>query len=262
MSRRRRKSPILARTLAISVGINIILLPILAHFGAFKKIESSFHEATVVLVKPTDVDEEKDKPKPKEEKKPEPKADKAKGPNVKRNGTPLKANPNAPKVVTAAGSGPASGDGAAIQQGTGKAGEVPNLNPGGGTGASTTAKAPSESTKPVTEAKPDPKPKENPKPAPEPKHTPVYKEPDIAFGPQPTIPEDLQNEALETTFIAEFEVGPDGVPISVTTAKSTGNNELDKVALETARKWRFKPASLDGKGITSKVRLKMEFTVE
>lgn len=264
MSRRRRKSPLLARTLAISVGVNVILLPILAHFGAFKKLESSIHEARVVLVKPADTAEDKEMAKSKDEKKPDAKkAEKSKSPSVKRSGTPLKANPNAPKVVTSSGdSGGAGEGGPAIQQGSGKAGEIPVTAPR--PAAPPTSSRPiGEAPKSTSEVKPESKPKEvPPKAEPAPKHVPVYREPDVSYGPEPVIPDDLRDQALEATVVAEFEIGPDGVPASVALTRRSGNAELDQIALETARKWRFKPASLDGKGVASRVRLKMEFTVE
>jgi TonB family protein len=37
---------------------------------------------------------------------------------------------------------------------------------------------------------------------------------------------------------------------------------LDAIALKTAKQWRFKPATSDGLGVESKVKLTIEFRVE
>ena len=58
-----------------------------------------------------------------------------------------------------------------------------------------------------------------------------------------------------------FVVGPDGMPIRVTVSQSTGNNELDRIALDAAKQWRFKPATRDGQPVESRVRLHIEFQV-
>ena len=61
--------------------------------------------------------------------------------------------------------------------------------------------------------------------------------------------------------VAEFTVGKDGAPAQVQIVRSSGNPELDRLALDTARKWRFKPATRDGQPIESVVRLHIQFQV-
>jgi periplasmic protein TonB len=265
MSRRRRKNPILMRALAISFGVNLILLPVLAYFGAFKKISSEFHEATVILVNKPEDKQTHEKTPP--AKKTEAKKDTGKGPQTPHHGVSMKPNPVAPKVETA-GAGPGGdGGGPAVESGTGKAGTLPSSGSGISSSVPKAVEpAPRESAPAAAAPKPlSPAPVTAPQPAKpieRPKHIPVYREPAIAYGPQPTIPDDLRDEALDKSFVAEFSVGADGVPTNVKTAQSTGIAELDDIALEAARKWRFKPAMLDGASVDSRVRLIVEFKVE
>jgi protein TonB len=258
MSRRRRKNPFLARAILISIGVNIIVLPILAYYGAFRKIAGQFGTANVVLVTTPEVKKETNRAKA--DKKPDDKRSTSnKGPKLAHHGV-AKPNPNAPKVLTQGDGAGADADGPSAVSGTGKAGVVPNA-PG-----SASAVAPASKPKPTTESAPASQPSPTPTPQPQPKavvkRTPVFAAPTIADGPEPTIPDDLRDEAFDKTFIAEFTVGPDGNPVNVRTAESTGIDELDRIALEAARRWRFHPATLDGVGVESRVRLQVEFKVE
>ena len=56
-------------------------------------------------------------------------------------------------------------------------------------------------------------------------------------------------------------VGPDGKPVAVRIVMPTGIDELDRVALDTARQWKFRPATRDGQPVEGKVRMHIEFQV-
>jgi len=79
--------------------------------------------------------------------------------------------------------------------------------------------------------------------------------------PQPTIPDDFRSDALDTTVVVDVTVGPDGAPTSASISQSTGKRELDKLAVDAAKQWRFKPATRDGEPVESRVRLHIEFQV-
>jgi protein TonB len=59
-------------------------------------------------------------------------------------------------------------------------------------------------------------------------------------------------------FQAVFKVHADGTA-DVSLLKGTGNNALDKLALEAAKQWTFKPATVDGKAVESYLRLRVNF---
>lgn len=268
MSRRRKKNPLLGRILLISVIVHVIALPILAHFGAFKKIQQSLMQTQMVVLPPPEQEKAKD-----EVKKPKQVAQKTKAPaktasnSSQKNNAP-KSNLNQPKVVASnsvAGSDGGGGEPTVDPNGSGKAGQLPTVKNDGGEGGT-----PKTDTTPKTEPKIEPKtepkvePKTEPKAEPkvEPKKEPVYADVQTLSSPEPVIPDDLRTEALEKVFVAEFRVGADGVPKSVKTAQSTGIPELDDIALAAARKWRFRPATKDGEPIEQTVRLRIEFKVE
>jgi periplasmic protein TonB len=47
----------------------------------------------------------------------------------------------------------------------------------------------------------------------------------------------------------DVQVGADGAVLDVKLKKSSGSRLLDQTAIETVRKWRFKPATVDGKAV-------------
>lgn len=274
MRRRRQKNPLLMRIIGISILVHIIALPLLAQFGAFKKIQEHFVQVTTVKLPPPP-EPEKAKPEAKktakQPQKPTRTARKAATTTAHQRQAAQRTNLNQPKVIA---SGPATGEGGdngptVDPNGTGKAGELPTKL------ADKTP--PTVKAEPTPEPKPQPKPeapapiakamekqvepKPEPKPSPAPVHEPVFTEVAPTYSPQPTLPDDLRAEALDKTFVAEVVVSSEGVPTDVHVAQSTGNDELDKLALETARKWKFKPATKDGQPIESRVRLHIEFQV-
>jgi TonB family protein len=89
-----------------------------------------------------------------------------------------------------------------------------------------------------------------------PTHGPV-----ATFNPAPTIPSYLQNQLLQASVVIDFFVTASGV----TTPKlvgSSGNEELDALAIATAKRWQFKPGEKDSKPVDAKVRLRINFKVE
>ena len=195
--------------------------------------------------------------------------------------TGTKSNLNQPHVVAAAGdSSQGGGDSTAgtVAQGNGATGEIPTEKlPATSKPADTVTAQPSP--KPVT-TQPTPTPAPvvtRPTPAPVatlPKNKPleptppppiakqqVFTEAKATQSPTPNIPDDLRTEALDKTVVAEFIVDIKGNPTQVNVVESSGNPELDQLALEAARQWRFKPATRDGHPVESTVRLHIEFQV-
>ncbi len=273
MRRRRQKNPLLGRILLVSIAVHIVLLPILAYFGAFKKLKEHFVEARIVMLPPPV--REKEKPIVKKEERKAPKTRVARSGKATPNHDVVHSNPHQAKIALAPASGP--GDGPGTQQGDLKPGDVPtDPGPKKTDTVKTEPDKPVEPVKPVVpETKvPDKPVVQNPVKLPDKPRVPVETvpvtpkqplytaaQPVSDTQPKPSIPDDLRNEALDKTFIAEFTVGEDGAPMEVRAVQSTGNDELDRRALDAAKKWRFKPATRDGQPVVGKVRLFIEFQV-
>ncbi len=263
--RRGQSNPLLPRIIGVAVLIHLIGLPILAHFGAFKKVQQQFLETKLVTLPPP----EKPKAEPKTEKKAQPKV--VRHPESKAIHSHAPASTRSalaqPKVVAAAGSPGAGGDGGPTvdPNGTGVAGQLPG---------NATTPAPASTPTPAPDADPStplpmvpsltPEPTLTPRPVPTP--TPVPKLPTFTEATpideiKPVIPDALRSDALDATMVIAFTVGADGVPTSVRIAESSSTPELNDLGLKTARQWRFKPATRDGEPVESIVRLHIEFQV-
>lgn len=260
-SRRRKGNKLFAKIIWISLAAHAVALPILAHYGAFKKIQREFMTSTVVVLPP--LPKEKDVAKKPAPKKIAAKAKGAKGISKAR------AKPNTgPKVMAAKGPADASGTPGVDNTGTGKVGQVPVAPRGGGGGGSPVATNPippvvTEPTKPSpTPPIIEPKPKADATAVTAPPHQPVFLEAEPAFKPEISIPDDLRADALDKTLVVEMTVRQDGSVGDLVATQSTGSDELDRIGLEAAKKWRFKPRTRDGQPIASKVRLHIAFKVD
>ncbi|MFZ9596561.1 MAG: energy transducer TonB [Bdellovibrionia bacterium] len=89
---------------------------------------------------------------------------------------------------------------------------------------------------------------------------PVDHGPILVYGPSPEIPASLQTQEINTSVGIQFLIDSSGrVQAQLTT--SSGNEELDAIALETLKKWVFRPAQKDGKPIDSKIKSQIHFLV-
>jgi protein TonB len=68
--------------------------------------------------------------------------------------------------------------------------------------------------------------------------------------PMPQIPDDLREDAFNSVALARFQIAVDG-SVKVELAKPTPNSRLNKVLLNSLRKWRFMPAIKNGKPVES-----------
>lgn len=89
-----------------------------------------------------------------------------------------------------------------------------------------------------------------------PTHGPV-----AVYTPSPVIPPYLTNQDLNRTVVIEFFVTALGgvIPRLIV---SSDNEELDAIAVSTAKKWQFRPAEQEHKPVDSKVRLRIVFEVK
>jgi TonB family protein len=79
-------------------------------------------------------------------------------------------------------------------------------------------------------------------------------------APSPVIPSYLQDKEINSSVVIEFLVNNQGLATPKLIG-SSGNDELDAIALETVKKWQFRPAEQNHKPIDSKVRLRINFQV-
>ncbi|MGO9414535.1 MAG: energy transducer TonB [Syntrophobacteraceae bacterium] len=68
--------------------------------------------------------------------------------------------------------------------------------------------------------------------------------------PRPQIPEDLRGGALKTSALARFHIAVDG-SAEVELATPTPNPRLNRILLDTLKKWRFMPALKSGRPVAS-----------
>jgi TonB family protein len=88
-----------------------------------------------------------------------------------------------------------------------------------------------------------------------PTHGPV-----ALYSPSPVIPTYLRDQNLKTSVVIEFLITAQG-QVTPRLLESSGNNELDSIALNTVTKWQFKPAAQDNVPVDSKTRLRILFEV-
>lgn len=68
--------------------------------------------------------------------------------------------------------------------------------------------------------------------------------------PLPVIPDDLREEAMNEAATARFSIGVDG-SATVELVKPTQNPRLNRLLLDTLKKWKFMPAIRDGQPVPS-----------
>lgn len=242
--------------LGLAVLINAILLPILAHFGAFKNVGGQ-KLTPIELVKLPPPEKRPAPPKKTPKKtaaKPHPAAHRA----ASRQATTRRAAPGPPPVrVVAAGPGGAGGgggDSGIVGTDAPPAPLTPTVPP-----APVPPSVPPPAPAPPPPPAPAPAPAPTPRPAPPPApHVPLVAQAVPLTEPRPSLPDDISLDDIHRPFGALFTVHADGTA-SVKMQSSTGNSRLDGLALESARRWTFRPATRDGQPVESFLRLQMDF---
>ena len=79
--------------------------------------------------------------------------------------------------------------------------------------------------------------------------------------PQPELTAEHNEQGIKTSCCARFTIETDG-KFTVKLVSSTGSQEVDDIALSTLKRWKFKPAQLNGKAIKSSRKIKIEFEID
>lgn len=77
--------------------------------------------------------------------------------------------------------------------------------------------------------------------------------------PAPRYPPRALRQGESGTVLVRAEIGPDGVPGSVSVARSSGSRLLDRAAVDSVLRWRFQPAQVDGRPTVGSVIVPIEF---
>jgi TonB family protein len=88
-----------------------------------------------------------------------------------------------------------------------------------------------------------------------------FNPPQAVYAPEPVIPEHLQEQCFKSCCIAKFLIAPTG-KATVQLVSTSGSPEVDEITLHTLRRWKFKPATLDGAAIEGSKKVQVEFKVE
>lgn len=77
--------------------------------------------------------------------------------------------------------------------------------------------------------------------------------------PTPRYPSRALRRNESGTVMVQATIGIDGVPESVTVTRGSGSRDLDRAAVDAVRRWRFQPATRDGRPTTGVVNIPITF---
>ncbi|MDR7098497.1 protein TonB [Lysobacter niabensis] len=77
--------------------------------------------------------------------------------------------------------------------------------------------------------------------------------------PSPKYPAQALRNGERGTVTVSVEIGADGVPTDVGVARSSGSRQLDRAAVDAVRRWRFRPAMVDGRPTAGRVQVPISF---
>lgn len=120
---------------------------------------------------------------------------------------------------------------------------------------------PSEGDLPhLVETAPPPPPPSAPTEAPEPPAGALVQPRPIAGStPAPRYPRRALRRGDSGTVLVRAQIGPDGVPTSVDVAQGSGSRDLDRAAVDAVERWRFHPATQDGRPTVGTVVVPISF---
>ncbi|HEX6505088.1 MAG TPA: energy transducer TonB [Terriglobales bacterium] len=84
------------------------------------------------------------------------------------------------------------------------------------------------------------------------------KAPRAIYSPDPEYSKAARKAHYQGTVVLWMVVAADGRPHDIKVARSVGMG-LDEKAIEAVKKWRFKPATIDGKPVAVQINVEVDF---
>jgi TonB family protein len=82
--------------------------------------------------------------------------------------------------------------------------------------------------------------------------------PHATYSPDPKYPKKESKARHRGTVVLELVVGSDGLPRDITVSRPL-SPEFDEAALDAVKKWKFSPATKDGKPIATQIMVEVDF---
>jgi len=82
--------------------------------------------------------------------------------------------------------------------------------------------------------------------------------PHTTYAPDPDYPEKERKARRMGTVVLELVVGSDGLPHDITVAHPL-SSKFDAAAIDAVKKWKFTPASKDGKPVPVRINVEVSF---
>jgi len=127
-----------------------------------------------------------------------------------------------------------------------------------GMGEASSTDKPGEGEPRLVETAPPPPPP-TAAPAPPRPASSAVSQPQPLSTPAPRYPSAALRRRESGTVMVRVDIGPDGIPTSVSVADSSGSRHLDRAATDAVRRWRFRPAQANGQPTVGSVVVPIEF---
>jgi periplasmic protein TonB len=82
--------------------------------------------------------------------------------------------------------------------------------------------------------------------------------PQVIFNPEPTFSDEARKSKTQGRVTLSLVVGKDGLPYDIRVRESLGMG-LDEKAIEAVNRWRFRPATLNGQPVATRVDVEVDF---
>lgn len=87
---------------------------------------------------------------------------------------------------------------------------------------------------------------------------PARSQPQVLFQVAPEYPFEMRRDGIAGEVVVDFIVDEEGRPTDISVKKSS-RIEFDKAAVIAVSKWRFKPATIDGKPVRTHLAVPLTF---